>query len=116
VRPVFSNKPNGTVILKRCRINSMKSEPISNYVITPHAAFEMKRRGLDENIINRILTNPEQLIDVRSGRVVLQSRIRIADSKRTYLIRVFVDVDREPAEVVTIYKTGKIAKYWKKEL
>ena len=53
----------------------MKSGPIKNYIITPHAAFEMKRRGLNKEIIDGIITNPEQRIDVRSGRVVLQSQV-----------------------------------------
>ncbi|GAG48402.1 unnamed protein product, partial [marine sediment metagenome] len=30
----------------------------------------------------------------------------------SYLIRVFVDGDRKPAEVVTAYRTSKIDKYW----
>lgn len=29
-----------------------------------------------------------------------------------FLVRVVVDVDRQPAEVVTAYRTTKIAKYW----
>ena len=33
-----------------------------------------------------------------------------------YLVRVVVDVDRNPAEVVTAYRTSKIAKYWREEL
>jgi hypothetical protein len=28
-----------------------------------------------------------------------------------YLLRVFLDVDRRPAEIVTVYLTGKFAKY-----
>jgi len=28
-----------------------------------------------------------------------------------YLMRVFVDIDRDPAEVVTVYRTSKIGKY-----
>ena len=31
---------------------------------------------------------------------------------RMYLIRVVVDIDRHPAEVVTVYRTSKIPKYW----
>jgi hypothetical protein len=34
---------------------------------------------------------------------------------RRYLVRVFVDVDRSPAEVVTAYRTSKIDKYWRTE-
>jgi len=32
---------------------------------------------------------------------------------RIYLIRAFVDVNRDPAEVVTVYRTSRIAKYWR---
>jgi hypothetical protein len=30
---------------------------------------------------------------------------------RSYLVRVIVDVDRVPVEVVTVYRTSKIEKY-----
>jgi hypothetical protein len=39
----------------------------------------------------------------------------MALSGKTYLVRVFVDIDRSPAEVVTVYRTTRIAKYWKGE-
>jgi len=42
--------------------------------------------------------------------VVLQARAE--PEGKVYLIRVVVDVDRQPAEVVTVYRTSKIAKYW----
>jgi hypothetical protein len=44
---------------------------------------------------------------------VLQLRITFEDE--TYLVRAFVDVDRKPAEVVTVYLTSKVAKYWRAE-
>ncbi len=31
------------------------------------------------------------------------------------LIRVVLDIDREPSEVVTVYRTSKIEKYWRNE-
>jgi hypothetical protein len=34
---------------------------------------------------------------------------------RVYLLRVFVDIDRRPAEVVTAYRTSRIEKYWREE-
>jgi len=30
-----------------------------------------------------------------------------------YLVRVFVDVDRSPPEVVTVYRTSKVERYWR---
>jgi hypothetical protein len=86
-------------------------DPIDLYVITPHAAFEMARRGVAEGIVRSVLAEPEQRHPVRDGRDVLQSRFAFAG--KTYLVRVFVDVDRSPTEVVTVYRTSQIAKYWR---
>ena len=87
--------------------------PVTDYVITPHAAFEMERRGLSEQIVRAVLSAPEQRLEVRRGRVVLQSRVSLGEPARTYLIRVIVEIDRQPAEVVTAYRTSKISKYWR---
>lgn len=75
----------------------------------------MQRRGLSEELLQTVLSAPQQQFDVRPGRVVLQSRIARGSPAKTYLVRVFVDVDRYPAEVVTIYRTSKIDKYWGEE-
>lgn len=52
---------------------------------------------------------------VREGRAVYQSRFQIGDPPKTYLVRVFVDVDVIPPVVVTVYRTSKVAKYWRTE-
>ncbi len=88
------------------------ADPITEFVVTAHAALEMRRRGIDDASLRRVLAAPEQREAVRPGRDVLQSRIELEG--RDYLVRVFVDVDRNPAEVVTAYRTSKIAKYWRK--
>lgn len=90
-----------------------KPKPILDYVITPHCSFEMGRRLILEDVVRSILRNPEQRLSVGVGRIVLQSRITIEN--KLYLIRVFVDTDRHPAQVVTAYLTTKISKYWRNE-
>lgn len=70
----------------------------------------MAGRGIDLATVAAVLAAPEQRLAVRSGRDVLQSRV--AQDGKTYLIRVFVDVDREPPAVVTAYRTSKVRKYW----
>jgi len=55
----------------------------------------------------------EDWLDVRPGRAVFQSKTE--EDGTEYLLRVFVDVDRIPAEVVTAYRTSKVAKYWRDE-
>lgn len=89
--------------------------PVRDFIITPHAKFEMRRRKLEEETIRQVLSAPEQRVDVRRGRIVLQSRILMGDPARMYLIRVVVDVDRQPAEVVTVYRTSKVSKYWEEK-
>jgi hypothetical protein len=47
--------------------------------------------------------------------VAYQSRMEYEEPGKIYLLRVFVDTDRRPAEVVTAYRTSKLEKYWKSE-
>ncbi len=45
--------------------------------------------------------------------MILQSRIPMGTPPKTYLVRVIVDLHTEPPEVVTVYRTSKISKYWR---
>jgi hypothetical protein len=75
--------------------------------------LQLLRRGLSEEAVREILLSPEQRIEVRPGRVVLQSKVVLEPPGTVFLLRVFVDVDRRPAEVVTAYRTSKVEKYWR---
>lgn len=87
------------------------AKPIRRFIFSSHAIFEMQRRGLTEDLVRRVLLNPEQRYRVRQGRDVLQSRVEMEN--RLYLIRVFVDTEESPAQIVTAYRTSKVEKYWK---
>ncbi len=91
----------------------MSALPIADFVFSEHARFELLRRGLSEEAVRAILLSPEQRIEVRPGRVVLQSKVLLEPPGTVFLLRVFVDVDRRPAEVVTVYRTSKVEKYWR---
>lgn len=93
----------------------MMAEPIKEYVFTDHARFELSRRGLSEERIRKVIETPEQRWEVRPGRHVLQCRVQMDEPPKAYVIRVFVDVDRNPNEVVTAYRTAKVDKYWRQE-
>ncbi len=86
---------------------------IQRYEFTNHARLEMQRRTVTEHEVQFVLATPEQSEEVRVGRCVYQSRVTSAISSKMFLIRVFVDIDRDPAEVVTVYRTSKIDKYWR---
>jgi hypothetical protein len=62
-----------------------------------------------------VLGAPGQRIVVRPGREVLQSLVSLGSPSRTYLVRVIVDADRRPPEVVTAYRTSRIARYWRRD-
>ena len=95
------------------RILTVAGMDYANAVISDHAASQMQRRGISVALLAGVLRDPEQVLEVRLGRVILQSRVQIRTSQQ--LIRVFVDVDVSPAQVVTAYRTSKIDKYWSKQ-
>jgi hypothetical protein len=88
---------------------------IAEYRLTDHASLEMKRRNITETEIAQVLSTPEQIETIRLGRAVYQMRFELGQPPKTYLLRVFVDIDRQPPEVVTAYRTSKIDKYWRDE-
>jgi hypothetical protein len=89
------------------------ADAIIDYIVTPHAAFEMQRRGITDTEVRAALAAPEQRLPVRAGRDVVHAKVTVGG--RLHLLRIFVDVDRQPPEVVTAYRTSKIEKYWRNE-
>jgi hypothetical protein len=73
----------------------------------------MQRRSISEADVALVLEAPEQREEVRPGRCVYQSRLHFGEPSKRYLLRVFVDIDCDPPEVVTVYRTSKIQKYWR---
>ena len=72
----------------------------------------MSRRGLSRSLVEEILRSPEQRLPGGPDRAILQSRELGPETGKVYLVRVLVDVGKNPPEVVTAYRTSKISKYW----
>ncbi|MBI5121456.1 MAG: DUF4258 domain-containing protein [Rhodospirillales bacterium] len=83
----------------------------SGAIFSDHAKWEAERRDIPEDVIRQCLSRPSLVRNVRPGRVVVQREIAFGDPPRHYLLRIFVDIDRSPQKVVTVYRTSKIAKY-----
>ena len=81
-------------------------------IITGHASFEAKRRGVPEELIKTIVSNPEQRLSSKKGRVIVQSRYYDQEEKKGMLLRVVGIETSDKFEVITVYKTSKISKYW----
>lgn len=84
---------------------------LATAVFTDHASRQMARRGLVERDVRLALAAPDAVRYVRPGRVVAQKVLHIGEPPRDTLVRVFVDVDRMPPQIVTAYGTSKFAKY-----
>lgn len=84
-----------------------------SFNISGHAQSQMLLRGIDEDVVLRILNNPAQRIE-KIEFVIYQSVI-IEDDKQ-YLIRVFVNQFKNPPLVITVYKTSKISKYYEGDI
>jgi hypothetical protein len=77
-----------------------------------HALEEMRRRGISEALVERVLNSPDQQVSQeRDGIVARQAIVEFPDG-RSFLLRLFVN-PAEPATVVTVYRTSKIGKYWR---
>ncbi len=82
--------------------------------LSRHAEEEMIRRQIPQEWVDALLDAPEQTIPQPNGTEVLQSRFAAKDG-RMYLVRAVVAITKQPAIVVTVYRTSKIEKYWKRE-
>lgn len=85
----------------------MPAKPIR---ISSHARFEMRRRGIGRAEVVRMIRNPGQILPSVKGRSIFQGLIGLAGK---FLLRVIIAEDAQAYNVVTAYKTNKIAKYWK---
>jgi hypothetical protein len=85
----------------------MPGKPIR---ISSHARFEMRRRRIKRGDVIATIRNPGQVLASIKGRDIYQSKIGRAASM---LLRVVVKEDERVYHVVTVYKTSKIARYWR---
>jgi hypothetical protein len=81
------------------------------YVLTTHALVQAGRRGISREIVMQVVQHPEQRFPQRPGRHIFQSRVMLGG--KPWLVRVVVDVDRTPPEIVTAYRTSSIRRYWR---
>jgi hypothetical protein len=82
-------------------------------IISGHAAWSMKRRGMDVAVILAVVRSPDQVVADLRGREICQSRMYSSGDRREFLVRVVVEPRPDHTLVVTAYRTSKISKYWR---
>ena len=83
-----------------------------NFKLSRHALEEMERRCIPRRIVEKVLEHPEQVVPERAGKNAYQSKMAFGKGKM-FLVRAIVAEDVSPPVVVTVYRTSKIAKYWR---
>jgi hypothetical protein len=78
-----------------------------------HALLEMERRKIDRSITDSVISAPVQKVLEHSDVICYQSKISMDGCP--YLVRVMVNESKVPYLIVTVYRTSKIEKYWRKD-
>ncbi len=83
------------------------------YVLSPHAQDQIKKRKLSESLVQQVLLNPQQIIPAKRGRMAYQSII--TRGNKQFVLRVFVIELTRPAIVVSVYYSDRVGRYWQEE-
>lgn len=79
--------------------------------IRPHAKKQLKERKIPEDLIEKVLLYPAQVIDSYSGRKIAQDIVEYKGER--FLVRIIYEEMEKELKVVTVYLTTKIEKYWR---
>ena len=77
------------------------------YKISKHCLEQIILRGITKDQIEAVLNNPGSILKQDDEITVYQS----LTSDGNFLIRIFVNIVKDPCLVITAYKTSKIGKY-----
>ncbi len=84
-----------------------------NFKISRHAHEELKQRSIPLSLLESVLQEPQQVVAEYGEKKAYQSILDFGGGK-IFLLRAIVDDKVTPAIVVTVYRTSKIDKYWRK--
>jgi len=82
--------------------------PTTSFHWSLHALIEIGRRRIPRDVVERVVHDAQQVVKIGLWREVRQS---IDETGR--LVRVIIDLENEPAVIVTAYRTSTVAKYWR---
>ena len=77
-----------------------------------HVNGELERRKIPRALMDQVLQAPEQKVPEVDDITCYQSRVEIGG--KLNLLRVMVNETVNPPVVVTVYRTNKISRYWRK--
>jgi hypothetical protein len=85
--------------------------PGLNFSISKHAVEEMARRQISLEQLESLMNHPDQIVEAH-GELVCYQCLSTKNGKPG-LLRAIINDASNPKNIVTIYRTTKIKKYWK---
>ena len=79
-------------------------------VIKIHALLQLQERQISEDIVKDVVRHPGQIVESYKNRNIAQDIIKY--NNEHFLIRVVFEEHKNQIEVITVYLTKKIQKYW----
>lgn len=83
---------------------------MNKFELSLYAIEQMKIRGVQKEIIFEVLENPDKIYFENEGQLIYQ-KVVLFDGLKQFLVRVFVNSDKTPNLVKTVYRTSKLSKY-----
>jgi hypothetical protein len=83
-----------------------------NIIFSKHAKEQMLRRGIRHDVVLQTFFQPDQTIIDKEDMSIIIYQSLIKENEQVFLLRVFVNKDKQPNMIVTLYKTTKILKYY----
>jgi hypothetical protein len=85
---------------------------MNKIIFSNHAKEQMRKRAIAREIVMSVISHPEEiLVDDEDATVtIFQSLIK--EDQQWFLLRVFINKNKIPHEIITLYKTSKIKKYY----
>jgi hypothetical protein len=82
------------------------------YIISEHAKEQIEAREITFSDLLAVVKTPDQKFDFETDEAVCQSKVTFGG--KIYLLRVFVNYQKNPPVIISAYRTSNINKYWRK--
>ncbi len=75
------------------------------YEFSLHSLEQIKLRSISKEIVELVLNEPDEIVIEDENQQIFQKIIK------NYLYRVFINANKNPSHIKTVYRTSKITKY-----
>jgi len=83
-------------------------------IFLPHALKRISGRRINKDLVIDTLQNPDQLIH-EEDKIIAHKRYFDKAKTKEYLLRVIFEKKGKKKLVISVYRTSKIYKYWRRK-